>query len=496
MAELSIPPLLAHRPEAVPALRGRTLLLPLLLAIVGIMIAQAAAIAGQQERRANDQTSLVNARLFWQNSLAQATLHDDPPAKIADLRDKLAAAQNARLAGYDAPGRHFTNWDGYRYEEIVRGGYVYDLPSDTPAMRNDSRIQRPGWPEPRTKNVVWYPLYPILGWLVMHALGISANAALTLIAELCAAGAAVIVFLYARRHYYNRMPLLVVSGDEALTQRHPSRRWELSPEDSGALWAVAALMFGPCAVFLYANYTESLFMLLLGLFLYCLQGRRWWWAAIVAGIAAASRSQGVLFGPVLALTYLARSDVRQPLLRLGIAVLLGIISATGILAFMAYLGVTFHDPLAFVHCERFWNVGVNTATLREALNPINALTDVLRHAFFTTPVDWPRLWEALCLIWPPVMLLILGGRFLSFELELVGWLLWGLPYVSNSLAGYPAEASKWMSMGRFMEVMLPAQIILGALIMRFRWAGVPLLALSSAAFAIFAYKFGAGQWVG
>jgi hypothetical protein len=94
------------------------------------------------------------------------------------------------------------------------------------------------------------------------------------------------------------------------------------------------------------------------------------------------------------------------------------------------------------------------------------------------------------------MLLVLGGRFLSFELELIGWLLWGLPFLSNSLAGSGWATDRWMSMGRFMMVLIPAHIIIGAVLVRFRWLGVPFLAASAAAFGVFALRYGAGQWVG
>jgi hypothetical protein len=44
--------------------------------------------------------------------------------------------------------------------------------------------------------------------------------------------------------------------------------------------------------------------------------------------------------------------------------------------------------------------------------------------------------------------------------------------------------------------MLPAQIIIGAVLVRFRWAGIPLLALSAALFSLFSYKYGLGEWIG
>ena len=208
--------------------------------------------------------------------------------------------------------------------------------------------------------------------------------------------------------------------------------------------------------------------------------------------------KGVLFRAPIAGLYVshAASDIRNPLAKLGKGVLLGLVSLAGIICYAIYLQVQFGDALAFNHAQQQWNVGLHTAQLYNALNPMNALTHVMHLAFYTHPMDWPRLWEALCVVWPPIVLLILGGRFLSFELELVGWLLWGLPYVSNGLAGNPPLSSQWMSMGRFMTVLIPAHIILGALFARLRWAGLPWLVMWASAFAVFAYKFGAGNWVG
>jgi hypothetical protein len=194
--------------------------------------------------------------------------------------------------------------------------------------------------------------------------------------------------------------------------------------------------------------------------------------------------------------FLLRSDVRNPIAKVGIAAALGMVSVAGLACYMLYLQMTFGDPLAFAHAQAYWNVGIYTSTIYHALNPVNAMTHFVQYAAYVRPMDWPRLWEALCVILPPIMLLVLGGRFLSFELELMGWLLWGLPYVSNSLAGDPVGTWAWMSMGRFMAVLVPAQIIIGAVLVRFRWLGVPFLAGWAAAFGIFAYKFGAGEWVG
>ena len=149
-----------------------------------------------------------------------------------------------------------------------------------------------------------------------------------------------------------------------------------------------------------------------------------------------------------------------------------------------------------MHAQKYWNVGLSWDRITYAANPIHAMTQFFWFAFYRGEIDWPRLWEATCLIWPPIVLLLFGGRYLSFELEVLGWILWGLPYVSNSMAGNPPFDTQWMSMGRFMAVMIPLYIIFGAIFVRLRWLGLAFIVLWASAFALFAFKYGNGSWVG
>lgn len=463
MADIVLRPLLAQAPETSPPLPswGRSLfLLPVALALLGILLATAAAKVGQ-----------ANERL-------------------------LAETAHAPLTSYMQPGRHFTQWDGVRYEEIIEQGYTCHQPDDPPDVRNSSIMMianDKGEIFPQLKNVVWYPLYALLGSAVKKSTGLPTHTALTVVSQTCLALSALVIFALARRHFHNRLP--AVLPDSAAT--HPSRRWDLSPADSGALWTVAFVVFAPAAVFLYANYTESLFLLLLALFLYCIQGRAWWRAALVAAVASSCRSQGVLFGPVLALTFLLRSNLPSWPRRLGMAGLLGMIAGLGLLAYMIYLHVAFGDALVFMKMQKHWHVGINASTLSYALNPVNALNNFSFYAFELRPVQWPRVVESASVLLPPILLMILGARFLSFELELIGWLLWGLPYVSNALAASEAPIHvHWMSMGRFMTAVLPLQIIAASVIVRFRWLAPFFLAFSVFLFTLLAYAYGGGNWVG
>jgi hypothetical protein len=216
----------------------------------------------------------------------------------------------------------------------------------------------------------------------------------------------------------------------------------------------------------------------------------------VAGVASACRSQGVLLGPILGLTFLARGAPIPLRLRLVRLPVMAVFAEVGLACYMVYLWRAFGDPLAFMHAQRYWNVGIGWDQIVYAADPTHAMTRLVNLAWYNGPMDWPRLWETLCLIWPPVVLLIWGWRYLSMEMMLVGWVLWGLPYVSNSLAGNPPLDTQWMSMGRFMAVSLPLYVIFGAMFEKRRWAGLLFLLVSVTVFGVFAYKYGSGAWVG
>ena len=496
---------LAKDPELTPP-GGRSMLAAsVVMVVVGILIALAASISGQNERREGDVQRKWKDLFYWQSEVSQAKLavqaaatSPDPAATqaaataLATAEKNVGEIEHRGIISYARPGRQFTQWDGYRYEEIIDGGYVYHLPSDPPEVKEDSHMRWNNEPEKRTKNVVWYPLYPAVAWLVMKASALTAwpltsTSALTAVSWVCALAGAAITFLMVRRHFFTRAAALGAGAGELQGR---------SPWDDAALWTVAFVFFGPCGIFYYANFTESLFILLFAGFLYCIQSRWWWRAALIAAVASSCRSQGVMFGPILAMSYLVRARDEHIAKRITVAGALGCVSAVGLLCYVAYLQVKFGDPLAFMHAQKHWNVGMDMKRLLYAANPTHVWEHLTTYAWRTGTTGWPRLWEGICLVWPPILLLAFGWRYLSLEMNVVGWILWGLPFVSNSMAGYPPFDSQWMSMGRFMAAALPLQVIMGGLAGRFRWLGPVMLVASVAVFAYFSYKYGAGAWIG
>ena len=271
MAELTVPPLLAHTPEVSPPWRGRVLLLMGILAVVGILIATACAISGQDTQRESYTLQMQADYARAETALAQAELRHAPPGDIEKLQSDLDKERRRKLPSYAEYGRHFTQWDGYRYEEIITDGYLYHHPYDPESLKDSSTMIPAGSTEPRLKNIVWYPLYPIVGAAVSRILHIAPVAALTVVSQTCVVLASVILFLYARRHYYNRLPKLnpaprlvpgfiVDRGIEPVVKSHPpfpEPRTALvgRPSDAqvgsfpcrttAALWACACISLRP-----------------------------------------------------------------------------------------------------------------------------------------------------------------------------------------------------------------------------------------------------------
>ena len=136
-----------------------------------------------------------------------------------------------------------------------------------------------------------------------------------------------------------------------------------------AFWAVAFLSFAPVSFFFQAAYSESLFLLLTIACFAAARRGRWVLAGVAGGLAALTRSAGVLLLVPLAWMWLEQyrggairlpgAAVAQPLLARGrqhlasLAALL--LVPAGLAVYMAYLNVRFGDPLQFVTAESHWH---------------------------------------------------------------------------------------------------------------------------------------------
>jgi hypothetical protein len=276
--------------------------------------------------------------------------------------------------------------------------------------------------------------------------------------------------------------------------------------------AVLVTAFSPMAFFFSAVYSESLYLALsVGLFYAARQGR---FAAVgvLGALAGATRSAGVvlLLPALLLYVYGPREDrpadfplarglarryrLRKDLLWLALVPL-------GLVLYAAYLGLAGGDPLSPFHAQDVWG--------RHFAGPYLGVWDGLRAAFegarqllslqqshLYYPIDGNSAF-----INSEHNLLLLA--FLAAAVVAVVGVLRRLPlaygaYVIAALAlplSYPVTAQPLMSLPRFLVVLFPLSMWLGAWLAMHPRFQRPALAVSGLLMAFFVAQFATWHWV-
>ena len=263
-----------------------------------------------------------------------------------------------------------------------------------------------------------------------------------------------------------------------------------------AAWPTLLLLcVFPASLYFGAPYAESLFLLCsVGAF-YAARTGSWAWAGVAAAGASATRSAGVLLLLPLALLYLQQSGrrIRPDALWLALA-------PAGLVAYAAYLGVAYGDPLSFSHVQEFWNrdfagplVGAWDGAAA-ALDGVRQLLSGSRDAvYFEQSAGDPFRVAA--------QNIALFG-FLCFALAGVVGVLRRLPfayglYVATALMlplSYPVAAQPLMSLPRFVAVLFPIFMWLGLVCEERRMTDRVAIA-SAVVLGIFVTQFATWQWV-
>lgn len=116
------------------------------------------------------------------------------------------------------------------------------------------------------------------------------------------------------------------------------------------LWHSLLILSFPTAYYFGATYTESLFLLLLLLFVYFLKNKKYIVAGVIVGIASATRVIGILFLPVLIIQML--DDIIKNKSKITSKILLTLlISPSGLIIYMCYLWRRFNNPLIFISSQ-------------------------------------------------------------------------------------------------------------------------------------------------
>src|SRR3954452_4297593 len=240
----------------------------------------------------------------------------------------------------------------------------------------------------------------------------------------------------------------------ALWVMHRLAALELGSE-AVARSAVLLLAVFPGALWFGAPYSESLFLLLsVGAF-YAARTGRWWLAGALAGLAAATRSAGiVLVVPLLVLWWKSRPRRAAAVGWLALAPL-------GLAAYSLYLALAVGDGFAYLHLQDVW--------FRSFAGPFGGVWDGAVAA-------WDGLRQGVSGSRTHVYFTAAGGDPIDVgwhNLELFGFLLLGLvgvvgvlrrlplaygAYVLAALAlplSFPVGPQPLMSLPRFLAVLSP-----------------------------------------
>ena len=326
-------------------------------------------------------------------------------------------------------------WDSEWYFRIATEGYRYN---------GDPTIQQ---------NIVFYPLYPMLARGLATVSGLTPAHALLLVSNVAGLLAVVALFKLVREEF----------GDQI------------------ALTTIALLSFFPASVLLSAGYTEALELLLIVGFFLVLKQQRYLSAALLAGLAVANRSTGIVLLPVLLWEMWSNRD-RKPFLPVLLPSVL--LATSGIWLFMIYLWSQFGDPLAFADGQ--------TAFHRETTFAARVIA-ALKFEPFTRMIlnDWNPWGQDSWLTLLFIVLIAVGWFRLraSWTLLALGVLL--LPYLT--LSGGPAG---FVSMSRFNLVSFPLFVVLADLLLRAKWLLAGVIGLFGAALLMNTALFARRIWIG
>lgn len=282
-------------------------------------------------------------------------------------------------------------------------------------------------------------------------------------------------------------------------------RLDLSHAEARA--TVMLVAFFPAALFLSAVYTEALFLMLSVGALYAARLERWAWAGMLGGLAAATRSGGVLLALPLIWLYLygprsggelATAAARwRPRYRLGRSAAWLALVPAGLLAYTAYLALAHHAPLAAFQAEAVWG--------RHFAGPFGGLVKALADA----PTDLrmgltghtvvvggaaPVSWQTHNLIDLALVAFALAGLALSRRRIPFAYMVYAFVLLAQALS-YPIVLEPLESFPRYLLVIFPVFMGWGA------WLGERprlygrVIALSAALLAGFSALWAVWAWV-
>lgn len=206
--------------------------------------------------------------------------------------------------------------------------------------------------------------------------------------------------------------------------------WQLYPKQKARL-TIFLLLF-PTSFFLLSVYTESLFLLLSLCFFLFLKSDRFFFAALTAALASATRLVGVFLGLVLVWRLFRRYQGARPLYVFVLATL----SLSGFFFYSYFLWSNFGDPLMFLHVQEMF--GANRSGGELILLP-QVLYRYLKMILTVDPTTllYQRIWLELIFFCGAVWAWYKNLKSNSSEVNLYVILSLLLPTLTGTLSSIP-----------------------------------------------------------
>jgi Gpi18-like mannosyltransferase len=326
-------------------------------------------------------------------------------------------------------------WDSEWYFKIVKDGYQYN---------GDPTVQQ---------NIVFYPLFPMLARGLATIGGLAPADAMLLVSNVAGLLAIIMLFKLVREE----------CGDQL------------------ALATIALLGFFPASVLLSAGYTEPLALLLIVSFFLALKQKYYLSAALLAGLAIATRSTGIVLLPVL-LWEIWRNRDKKPFLPALLPCVL--LATSGIWLFMIYLWSAFGTPFAFADGQMAFHEGTTLTTRLVAALKLEPFTRMMLN-------DWNPWGQASWFTLLFIVLIVLGWSRLRSSWTLFAMAVVLLPYLT--LSGGPAG---FVSMSRFNLVSFPLFVVLADFGLRAKWLLAGVIGLFGALLFMNTALFARRIWIG
>ncbi len=251
---------------------------------------------------------------------------------------------------------------------------------------------------------------------------------------------------------------------------------DLKIEADKALIAICTFMSFPTSFYLQANYPETLYLLFCAWGLMMIHQKKFKRACLFALLAGLTRPQGLIFIPLIMISYLQTKSVKNIYVLLT-SIYYGLFSALGTASYFVYLQLKFGSARIFFEAQQEW--------YRSSGNITHGLIATIKEAW--------RMITLLLVDFPLVSRQIIDICFILFFVVLLvkfrGKLSWQLWWYSAWQLLLPLLSGGTISAPRFILSAFPLLLILGLHLAAKPLALIYYLAISISLQVIFIQMF-------